>query len=277
MSKIKIAVVQFAIKKDSFLENIKRAEEFIKKASKSKVSIIVFPENFLSHPANGKKEFIDKKGKAKEEFQKIAKKYKIDIVCGSIIEKEKDRKNYNVSCYIDSSGKIKAKYKKIHLWYPEKTEISQGHKIKVIETKFGKIGLIICWDLAFPEIFRKMVKKGAEIIICPSHWCYGDVGKGIKYDKNSEVKFVDSLCTDRAFEEEIILVYCNTAGKITHKTYTDVSIGHSQITEPFKGTIKKLDHNKEEMFIVEIDTKILKDAEKNYKIKKDLKTKKGFY
>ena len=270
MTKVKIAVVQFETKEDSLLDNLKRAEEFVKKASKKRANIIVFPENFLSHPINENKEFIDKEGKARSELQKIAKTHKIDIVCGTILEREKDGKNYNISYYIDSSGEIKAKYKKIHLWYPEKPEISPGHKIKVFDTKYGKIGLIVCWDLIFPEIFRRMANKGAQIVICPSHWCYGDAGKGIKYDKNSEAKLVNSLCTERAFENEIILAYCNTAGKLKNKNFTDVSIGRSQITEPFKGAIKKFHHNKEGMLMKEVDTKILKDAESVYKIKKDM-------
>ncbi len=272
MSKIKIAVVQFETKKDFFLENIKKAEEFVKKASKKKADVIIFPENFLSRQASGKKEFVDKEKKAKKEFQKIARKYKIDIIPDTITEENNKKKRHSVSYYIDSSGKVKCRYEKIHLWYPEKPEISPGHKIKVFETKFGKVGLIICWDLMFPEIFRKMIKRGAQIIFCPSHWCFGYEGKGIKYNKNFEIRLVDSLCTERAFEEEIILVYCNTAGKLRDKKYIDVSIGHSQITEPFKGAIKKLNHNREKMFIAEVDTKILKDAELSYKIRKDLKS-----
>ncbi len=115
-----------------------------------------------------------------------------------------------------------------------------------------------------------MVKKGAEIIFCPSYWCYGDAGNSIKYDRNSEIKLVDSLCVGRAFENEIIFVYCNAAGKLNLGKYSDTLIGHSQIAVPFKGCIKKLDHNDEEMFIQEVDTAILKEAEEFYKIREDL-------
>jgi len=224
MTKVKIAVVQFETKKESYWENIDRAENFIKLASKKKADLIVFPENFLSFYSDGDQEFIDKRKLCKKNFVYMAKKYNIDIVCGSVLEKNVLGKEYNVAYYINSSGKIKARYKKIHLWYPEKPEVSPGHKIKVFDTKFGKVGLIICWDLIFPEIFRKMVKKGVEIVICPSNWSFGDAGKGLKYDKNSEIKLIDSVCVERAFEEEVILVFCNTAKKEADK---DVSIGHS--------------------------------------------------
>ena len=118
-----------------------------------------------------------------------------------------------------------------------------------------------------------MAKKGVNIVICPSFWCYGDAGNGIKYDANSETKLVDSLCVGRAFENEIIFVYCNAAGKLQLDKFQDTLIGHSQIAVPFKGAIKKLDHNKEEMFIQEVDTAILKDAERVYKIRNDLKSR----
>jgi predicted amidohydrolase len=268
--KFKIAVVQFEIKQFSPEINLKHAEEFIKKAAFLKSNIIVFPEDFVTGPAERKKEFADPKNTYRDYFKDLAKKYEIDIVPGSIMEAD-NHGLHNTTYYIDSLGKIKARYRKVHLWLPERPYITPGHSVAVFNTKYGKIGLIICWDLFFPEIFRKMVKKGVNIVICPSYWCYSDAGKGIKYDANSEIKLVDSLCVGRAFENEIIFVYCNAAGKSPPENLKDDLLGHSQIAVPFKGCIKKLEHNKEEMFIQEVDTAILKVAEGVYNIKADLK------
>lgn len=274
--KFKVAVVQFEIKQFSPKKNIKRAEIFIKRAASSKAQIIVFPEDFITGLIEGKKEFADQFADAKntyrDHFQYLAKKYKIDIVPGSIIEKDRNGL-HNTTYYIDSTGKIKGRYRKINLWGPEKKHFIAGKEVPIFQTKFGKIGLIICWDLVFPEIFRTMVRKGVNIVICPGYWCYGDAKNGIKHDENSEIKFVDSLCVTRAFENEIIFIFCNAAGKLQLDEFQDTLIGHSQITAPFKGAIKKLTHNKEEMFIQEIDTDILKDAEKAYKIRSDLKNR----
>lgn len=270
--KLKIAVVQFEIKRLSPDVNLKKAEKFIKKASFSKAQIVVFPEDFVTDPIVGKREFADSTNKYRNYFQHLAKKYSIDIVPGSIIEEDKFGL-HNTTYYIDSNGKIKSRYRKVNLWHSERGYITHGNEVPVFKTKFGKVGLMICWDLIFPEIFRKMVKKGVEIVICPSYWCYGDAGNGIKFDANSEIKLVDSLCVGRAFENEIILIYCNAAGKLNLGKYSDTLIGHSQIAVPFKGCIKKLDHNNEEMFIQEIDTAILKIAEKSYKIREDLQNR----
>jgi predicted amidohydrolase len=271
--KVKIAVVQFEIKQYSPEENLKKGEEFVKKASFSKANIIVFPEDFITGPIGLKlEEFADAKQKYCKFFQNLAKKYKIDIVPGSIIEKQK-LGFYNTTYYIDSNGKIKSTYRKINLWHPEKYYLNRGNETCVFNTKYGKIGLIICWDLIFPEVFRSMARKGVNIVICPSYWTFEDASVGMKYNKNSDAYLVDSLCVGRAFENEIIMVYCNAAGKLILPKFEGKLLGHSQIAAPFRGAIKKLEHNREEMFVQEIDTAILKDAEKAYKIRNDLKSR----
>ncbi|MGZ3608852.1 MAG: hypothetical protein ACXVBU_02175, partial [Ktedonobacteraceae bacterium] len=95
-------------------------------------------------------------------------------------------------------------------------------------------------------------------------------GKGLLHDPESEVKLVNALCMSRAFENEIVLVYANAAGNGTVDEHLETLIGCSQVTVPFKGVLKSLNHNKEEMFYQEIDTAILADAEASYEIRKDL-------
>ena len=270
--KFNIAVVQFEAKQFSPRENLKKAEKFIKKAVAEKAKIIVFPENFITGPILGKIEFVDFNGKYKRFFQDLARKHKIDIVAGSVIEGDKNGV-YNTTYYITNNGRIRSRYRKIYLWHSERGYITPGHKISVFNTKYGKIGLIICWDAFFPEIFREMIKKGVNVIFCPSYWYFGYSENGMKNYIDSGLKLVDSLCISRAFENEIIFVYCNAAGKFQAAKSKDILIGHSQITAPFKGVIKKLDHNKEEMFVQMVDTSILRDAEAVYKLKGDLKKK----
>ncbi|MDO8444121.1 MAG: carbon-nitrogen hydrolase family protein [bacterium] len=267
--KLKIAVVQFDIKRLAPDDNLEKAEKFIDKAATSDADLIVFPEDFVTDPIVGIKEFADSAHKYRDHFQNLAKKYSIDLVPGSFIE-EGNGKLYNTAYYIDSNGKVLSRYRKINLWHPERRCFTPGQETVAFDTRFGKVGLIICWDLIFPEVFREMARRGVEIVICPSYWCSGDAGKGIDYDTNSEIKLVNSLSVGRAFENEIIFVYCNAAGKLNLGKYSDTLIGHSQITAPFHGSIKRLEHNREEMFIQEVDTAILKVAEKAYKIRADL-------
>src|SRR3989344_6084243 len=210
--KFKIAVVQFKVNEFSEEENMLGARKFLKLASKKEANIIIFPEDFVSRTTSDRLESKNVSRNVRE-FQKLAKEFKIDIIPGSFIEKENSKK-YNITYYISSSGKILSRYKKIHLWNSERKNMKPGRDISVFETKYGKFGLVICWDIMFPEIFTRMVKEGVKGVFCPSYWCYEDAGKGLNYDKNSEVKLVDSLCVERAFENEIIFVFCNASGKI---------------------------------------------------------------
>lgn len=268
----RVAVVQCTIAQRDPKRNLKNATAYIAKAAAANADIVIFPEDLVAGSIEGIGELVDYQHEYRANFQALAKKYHIAIVPGSIIEGDKTG-IYNTTYYIDSNGEVLATYRKVHLWLSERGDYTPGHKATVFKTKFGMMGLAICWDLAFPELFRSMAKQGANIVFCPSYWCYGDAGRGVLYDKNSEATFVDALCVERAFENEMIIVYCNAAGTVLFGKNREKLVGHSQITEPFKGAIKKFNHHRQGMFVVDIDTRILRDAEKSYQIRKDLEQK----
>lgn len=267
---ITIAVVQFDIAQFAPESNLSKAERFIQEAVKQQAHMIVFPEDFVLGPLNGRADLADFDGRYVRHFQELARRYAIDIVPGSIIEGD-ETGLYNTAYYIDQTGAILGRYRKVNLWLSERSYIDPGQQAIVCETRFGKIGLAICWDLAFPELFRAMLAQGAEIVLCPSYWCYEDAGIGMQHDPNSDVKFVDALCTARAFEQEIILVYANAAGTLDLGEEHGTLLGHSQITVPFKGALYMCEHNHEEMFVQTVDTAILADAETAYEIRSDLR------
>src|SRR5579859_1638577 len=266
---LKIAVVQFEIQQFTPENNLRKAEQFIQAAVAERAQLIVFPEDFVTGPLSGKEAYADHEQRYARHFQVLARKYEIDIVPGSFIEEEAGQL-FNTAYYIDRTGEIRGRYRKVNLWLPERSYIATGDKVRVFSTSFGKIGLIICWDLMFPEMFRAMVQQEVAIVICPSYWCYEDAGEGMKHDANAEVKLVNALCITRAFENEVVLVYANAAGSVSIEGVEEHLIGRSQITVPFKGALTLLEHNQEAMFLQEIDTNILKDAEKSYEIRKDL-------
>ena len=261
---MKIAIAQTVLSNDP-QENLRKAEVLAKKASSKHADIIVFPEYFTDpdwSSTNSNQVFFDF-------YKKMAQKYNINIIPGSFAAEE-DGKLFNTTYFINEAGEIVADYQKINTWLSERQLISRGDKISVFDTPFGKIGLTICWDLAFPEIFRELIKEGVKIVFCPSMWSTGDAGKGIKYNKNAEKVFANSLCTARAFENGIILVFCNYSGVYKYKNKVFESIGQSQVTAPFIGPIIKA-KEKEELLIADVDLKILNDAEDSYEIHKDLK------
>ncbi len=265
-----IAVVQFEIQQGMPEENLAKAEQFMREAA-SEADLIVFPEDFVTGPLNGDATLVDYDKRYTQHFQQLARAYSIDIVPGSIIEGERSGTGlYNTTCYIDKTGEVKGSYRKVNLWHPERDYLARGNEFPVFDTQYGRVGLIICWDLMFPEAFRAMLRRGVEIVICPSYWCFEDAGVGLAHDVNAEVKLVNALCIARAFENEIILVYANAAGGATVRQGEEQLIGRSQITVPFKGALHILQHTHEEMFLQTVDTTLLKDAELAYRIRKDM-------
>ena len=110
-------------------------------------------------------------------IRSLAKKYKKWILIGSLIIKISKNKLVNRSVLIDRSGKIKAFYDKIHMYdvvlskkekYFESKSFFSGKKIKVFRLPWGKIGLSICYDLRFPNLYRKLSKAGSLFLSIPS-------------------------------------------------------------------------------------------------------------
>src|SRR5579859_3213198 len=267
---IKVAVVQFEISQYEPQENLEKAEQFIRQAIAQEADLIVFPEDFIAGPLEEHVELADFDSQYVRHFQQLAAQYGIDIVPGSIIEGDENGL-YNTTYYIDRQGDILGCFRKVNLWLPERSYITPGTSTSVFETRFGKVGLIICWDLMFPEIFRAMVSEGVEMVICPSYWCLEDAGKGQKLNQYSEVMLVNALCLARAFENEVVLVYANAAGKHVFEQGTSTLVGQSQITVPFMGPLDIAMDNVETMLVEEVDLDVLVVAEEAYEIRSDLR------
>lgn len=167
---------------------------------------------------------------------------------------------HNTTCYIDRTGKILHTYHKVNLWGSERLSCIQGTTHQAFDTpEFEFIGLLVCWDLAFPEAFRALIKQGARYIFIPTMWKSQDCGeKGLKHGQNSERTFIDSVITARAFEENCVVVFCNVGGdcedgrKGAKEVEEGVHFGASQVTMPFKGQVARCD-GREQYLVVEVE------------------------
>ena len=162
-------------------ENWNQLENLLERTSKTGASFVVTPENTLFLGPQFHKVDIAEEipSNTTQRLGALAKKYGIHLLIGSIAEKvpNNDNKCYNTSVFFDPKGELIAKYQKMHLFdvdvpgglcIKESDSIISGDDLVVVDTELGKIGLSICYDLRFPEMFRALVDRGAEMIVVPS-------------------------------------------------------------------------------------------------------------
>lgn len=262
---LKIAVVQFMIALHERERNFARIEEFIFKAKQQGAQVILFPEDCITASIFGDLSKLDTSQANRARFQDLAAKYRIDIVTGSSMEGTPEG-NFNTSYYVNAQGEVLGCYRKNHLYPSEASFLKPGVEAPVFETAYGKAGIVICWDMLFPELFQRLKEKGVEIIYCPSYW-YREIAERMSaHNLYSEEQLLDALCLTRAVETNSVLVYGNAAGVMQNPNGSvDTLIGHSQVTMPVLGPIRRLDHHEEELMIVDVNTDLLKESARIYR------------
>ena len=223
---------------DCIKDNLKRSEKLIKKAVSQKANLIITPEVSSKFSLNKKKLLQVSTTMSKDIYllgiKKLAKKYKKWILIGSLIIKNK-KKLFNRSVLINDKGKIITFYDKIHMYdaklsksekYFESKTFKAGKKIKVVKLPWGKLGLSICYDLRFPNMYRKMSKKGAIFLSIPS-----------AFTETTGKKHWHTLLKARAIENFSYVFAPGQGGKHCNgrKTY-----GHSMIVSPDGKILKEL-------------------------------------
>ena len=223
---------------DCIKDNLKRSEKLIKKAVSQKCNLIITPEVSSKFSLNKKKLLQVATTMNKDSYllgiKRLAKKYKKWILIGSLIIKNK-KKLLNRSVLINDKGKIKTFYDKIHMYdaklsksekYFESKTFKAGKSIKVVKLPWGKLGLSICYDLRFPNMYRKMSKKGAIFLSIPS-----------AFTETTGRRHWHTLLKARAIENFSYVFAPGQAGKHCNgrKTY-----GHSLIVSPDGKILKEL-------------------------------------
>ena len=177
----KIAAIQMC-SSDKVDENLQNAKIFIEEAAKNGARLIVLPEMFaiMGKTPNDKVTIKEKSGQGKIQnfLSTLSKKYKVWIIGGTIPVESDDPNKVRASCLVfNDKGVNVARYDKIHLFdvtlsptekYTESQTTEAGDEIVALETPFGKIGLAVCYDIRFPELFNCLIQKGVEIIVLPT-------------------------------------------------------------------------------------------------------------
>ncbi len=248
MSKVKIGLAQIITRLGDIEGNRKRIFEAINKGKAQNVNIIVFPELATLGFGSGDiyLDRIDENLKVVDDIIKFSKDIPQWIILG-YVERDKHGFFHNSAAVI-GNGKLVGKYRKVQLvnyrLFDEKRYFSPGTQVSPVDTPFGKIGILICEDVWFPEPARILTMKGAEIIFVLSASPY-DRGKPEKWE---------AFLKSRALDNIIPFVMVNQAGIQDGVTYW----GGSFSIDASGKIIKRAKLLQPEMLVLEIDTDLSK-------------------
>ncbi|KAJ5318102.1 hypothetical protein N7508_002610 [Penicillium antarcticum] len=276
----RVSVIQWQIKPLDPEYNHAKACEYIRQAANQKAELVVLPEYHLSGWVPNEPLWSTQADSSPEyllKYRALANELGISLVPGTIIEKYASENNttlfYNTAYFISKDGSILSSYRKKNIWHPERPHLtSSAHERHVaFDTPVGRVGMLICWDLAFPEAFRELIADGAKIVIIPTFWTPHDASpEARKSNPDCEALFLETTITARCFENTCAVIFANAAG--AEKDF----LGLSQITLPITGPVGKMGAE-EGILVRELDVGVVDAAEANYKVRKDLKREDWYY
>ena len=226
------------------------AGELIQQAASQQAALVTLPETFncLGSYSKMVSQAEEIPGETSEWIAKLAVENEIFIHCGSIYEKsKKSNAIYNTSFLTDPSGNIIAKYRKIHLFdvsipnefsSSESSWIQPGDEVVVEDTSIGTLGFSICYDLRFPELYRRLAKRGAHLFFVPA-----------AFRATTGAAHWEVLLRSRAIENQAYIVAPNQWGD--HPKLSNY--GNSMVVNPWGEIIVRSDNTKDDVLIAEID------------------------
>ncbi|MBR0193994.1 MAG: N-carbamoylputrescine amidase [Bacilli bacterium] len=254
--KIKVAITQMSCSND-YQKNIAKAEDLVQKCAKNGANVVLIQELF-SNLYFCQVEDYDKFALAEEadnsylikHFQEVAKKYNVVLPISFF---EKSGPNYfNSLVMIDADGKNLGLYRKTHIptgqCYEEKFYFSPGDTgFKVFKTKFGKIGIGICWDQWFPETARCLALNGAQLLLYPTA-----IGSEPVLVRDSMPHWRNTMCGHAAAN---IIPVCasNRVGKEVVPNSEMVFQGYSFIADQYGNVVEEMNREEEGFRIHEFD------------------------
>ncbi len=202
----KIAALQMA-SGPQLQANLMEAGRLIKEAAAQGAEMVVLPETFV---LMGKQEQVRLAiaetagdGPIQQFLQQQAQKYKVWIVAGTIPIRSDDPDHaYATSFLYNAQGEVVARYDKIHLFdamvgenrdtYTESAATKPGTQPVVVDTPFGRLGMSVCYDLRFPELYRRLSEAGAQILVVPS--AFTEITGKAHWEVLLRARAIENLC-----------------------------------------------------------------------------------
>src|ERR671938_391018 len=270
-----VAIVQMRSSEDKH-ENMKLSLDFVKEAARKKASLVCFPEFQMAF--SPRSQSVKKLTKIAETIDQSnfiltlcesARRNRINIIA-TVYEKntknnsnrssinQSDNRVYDTAVIINSNGAIGSVYRKLHLYdalgFRESAKMIAGNHIeKPVKTPAGNLGLMICYDVRFPEVSRILAINGADILAVPSAWVHGIMKE----------EHWQTILKARAIENGSYVAAPDQVGHIFS--------GRSMVVDPFGIVILDMG-NREGMEVVEIDKSRIQKARESLPLLKSRRT-----
>lgn len=239
-------------------ENFAHARQMIQDAIAEKPDVLVLPETWNTgfFPKENLSGLCDRDGaRVKEEIGTLAAKYRVNIVAGSV-SNVRDGKVYNTALVFDRSGSCIASYDKTHLFTPmgEDDYYTPGNHLCRFVLDGIQCGIIICYDVRFPELTRSLTVQGLDMLFVVSQW------------PKARTFHLRTLTTARAIENQMFVVCCNSCGTAGETVYG----GNSAIIDPWGQTLVLAGEN-EQILAADCELNVLTDIRSSIPVFRDRK------
>ena len=246
--------------------NLMEAGRLIKEAAERGAGLVVLPETFAIMGENE----IDKvkvaeafgEGPIQTFIAQQARKHGVWIVAGTIpIRSDNPAKTYATSLLYNAKGEVVARYDKIHLFdvmlseneevYTESDSTVPGKQPVVVDTPFGKLGMSVCYDLRFPELYRRLSEQGAQILVIPS--AFTEVTGKAHWDVLIRARAIENLC------------YVIAPGQGGYHVSGRTTYGHSMIVD-YWGRVRDVREKGAGVVLADIDLEALETTRKTFPV-----------
>ena len=254
MNNLKVAIVQIQTGPEKII-NLNRTAKLLTAIKNYRVNLVLLPEMFqCPYSLESFPVFAEDipNGETSHFLSNLARQYGIYLIGGSIPEKRGNR-YFNTTIAYNPSGEIIGIYRKIHLFdvdfenlhFQESAVLTAGNTPLLIDTPWGKIGILICYDLRFPELIRLYALRGAIMVVVPA--AFNPVTGPLHWEV---------LFRARAIDNQVFLLGASPA---PHPQASYQAYGHSLIVDPMGRVVEQLG-NEEAIIVKEIDRSLVNQA-----------------
>jgi omega-amidase len=234
--------------------NLKRAAGFLAQAAAEQADLVVMPETWSTgYDLPAARQLADRSASLIPRLAEEVRKRSVAMVGSMVLPSESGVSN--AALLLDKNGEVALRYAKSHLIdaYREKEIFEAGRDLPTVEIAGARMGVAICYDLRFPELFRSLVDQGAEVLVVVAEWPEVRIGHW------------EVLLQARAIENQAWVIGVNRVGADRATTYG----GRSRIVDPAGCIVAEAPENAEAQLVVDLDLDALRARRRDFPVLTD--------